>query len=68
MGAWELRILFSDFEVDGESYRRVFENAEHPPNMMLVTGMPRDEWERHYFRSVDEIGALEKALARWARE
>ena len=36
--------------------------------MMLGTGMPQNEWERHYFGSVDENRSLEEVLARWARK
>ncbi len=51
-----------------DDFRRVTDSEEYPLNLMLFTGMPQDEWERHYYRSVEEIAAPEKALARWARE
>ena len=51
-----------------DDFRNVADTDEYPLNLMLFTGMPQDEWERHYYRSVEEIGAADKALARWARE
>ena len=49
-----------------DDFRNVADTDEYPLNLMLFTGMPQDEWERHYYRSVEEIGAADKALARWA--
>ena len=50
-----------------DDFRSVADTEEYPLNLMLFTGMPQAEWELHYYRSVEEIGAEEKALARWAR-
>ena len=49
-----------------DDFRSVADTDEYPLNLMLFTGMPQEEWERHYYRSVEEIGAADKALARWA--
>ncbi len=49
-----------------DDFRSVADTDEYPLNLMLFTGMPQAEWERHYYRSVEEIGAADKALARWA--
>ena len=49
-----------------DDFRRVTDSEEYPLNLMLFTGMPQDEWERYYYRSVEEITAPDKALARWA--
>ena len=51
-----------------DDFRNVADTDEYPLNLMLFTGMPEGEWERHYYRSVEEIAAADKALARWARE
>ena len=50
-----------------DDFRSVADTEEFPLNLMLFTGMPQEDWELHYYRSVEEIGAREKALARWAR-
>ena len=49
-----------------DDFRSVADTDEYPLNLMLFTGMPQDEWERYYYRSVEEITAPDKALARWA--
>ena len=49
-----------------DDFRRVTDTDEYPLNLMLFTGMPEGEWERYYYRSVEEITAPDKALARWA--
>ena len=49
-----------------DDFRSVADTDEYPLNLMLFTGMPQDEWERYYYRSVEEITAADKALARWA--
>ncbi|MYH60870.1 MAG: hypothetical protein F4148_03590 [Caldilineaceae bacterium SB0675_bin_29] len=51
-----------------DDFRSVADTEEYPLNLMLFTGMPQAAaLELHYYRSVEEIGAAEKALARWAR-
>ena len=50
-----------------DDFRRATDSEEYPLNLMLFTGMPRQGWRDYYYTSIDEIGAPEKALARWAR-
>ena len=49
-----------------DDFRRATDSEEYPLNLMLFTGMPREGWQRYYYTSMEEIGSLEKALARWA--
>ena len=49
-----------------DDFRSVADTDEYPLNLMLFTGMPQDEWERYYYRSIDEISSPDKALAGWA--
>ena len=50
-----------------DDFRRVTDSEEYPLNLMLFTGMPRHGWQDYYYTSVEEIGAPDKALARWVR-
>ena len=50
-----------------DDFRRATDSEEYPLNLMLFTGLPRQSWRDYYYTSIDEIGAPEKALARWAR-
>ena len=49
-----------------DDFRRATDSEEYPLNLMLFTGMPRRGWLAYYYTSIEEIGAPDKALARWA--
>ncbi len=51
-----------------DDFRRVTDSEEYPLNLMLFTGMPEQDWQDHYYTSVEEITSPGKALARWARQ
>ena len=50
-----------------DDFRRVTDSEEYPLNLMLFAGLPERGWQDYYYTLVAEIGAPEKALARWAR-
>ena len=33
---------------------------------MLFLGLPKDNWEKYYFESLQDIRSNEKAFVRWA--
>lgn len=39
----------------------------YPLSLMIFTGLPEKGWEDYYYTSVEEIGSMEKALAKWAK-
>ncbi len=49
-----------------DDFRRATDSEEYPLNLMLFTGMPRQGWRDYYYTSIEEVGAPDKALARWA--
>jgi len=49
-----------------DDFRRCTDSEDYPLNLMLFTGIPRDNWRDYYYESIDEIGDPKKALARWA--
>ena len=49
-----------------DDFRRCTDSVKYPLNLMLFTGMPREEWERYYYTSITELRDPEKALAQWA--
>ncbi len=51
-----------------DDFRRATDSEEYPLNLMLFTGIPEQNWQDYYYTSVAEIIALDKALARWARQ
>ena len=50
-----------------DDFRRATDSEEYPLNLMLFTGMPQRGWQDYYYTSLEEIGAPDKALARWVR-
>ena len=50
-----------------DDFRNVTDSGEYPLNLMLFTGIPREEWRDYYYTSIEEIASQEKELARWAQ-
>ena len=50
-----------------DDFRRVTDSEQYPLNLMLFTGLPQKDWQDYFYTSVEEITALDKALARWAK-
>jgi len=38
-----------------DDFRKCTDSGEYPLNLMLFTGLPKDDWRKYYFTSVDEI-------------
>lgn len=55
------------FLLRDDSRSVVADNRTYPMNHKLFVGMPREDWQDHYYTSVEEISAPGKAIARWAR-
>ena len=51
-----------------DDFRRATDSENYPLNLMLFTGLPRENWRDWYYESVAELGDADKALARWARD
>jgi nucleoside 2-deoxyribosyltransferase len=49
-----------------DDFRRCTDSEDYPLNLMLFTGIPRDDWKEYFYTSVAEIRAPNKALAVWA--
>ncbi len=49
-----------------DDFRRCTDSEQYPLNLMLFAGLPEFGWEEYFYRSVDEIDAPHKALAKWA--
>ncbi len=40
----------------------------YPLNLMLYTGLPKDDWERYWYTHIDELADPAKALEPWLNE
>ena len=38
-----------------DDFRKCTDSGKYPLNLMLFTGLPKDDWEKYYFTSVGEI-------------
>ena len=50
-----------------DDFRCCTDSEDYPLNLMLFTGLPEAGWRDYFYSSLDEIGAPDKALARWLR-
>ena len=48
-----------------DDFRRATDSEDYPLNLMLFTGLPHERWQDYYYLSIAELGAADKALARW---
>ena len=51
-----------------DDFRRATDSERYPLNLMLFTGIPKTNWQSHYYTSLSEIPSESKALAKWARD
>ena len=48
-----------------DDFRRATDSDQYPLNLMLFTGLPEQGWQDYYYTSVEQVGAPDKALAKW---
>ena len=51
-----------------DDFRRCTDSENYPLNLMLLSGLPKDNWEDYFYTSVEEISSPEKALVRWIND
>ena len=51
-----------------DDFRRCTDSEDYPLNLMLFSGLPKDNWEDYFYTSVEEISSPEKALVRWIND
>ena len=50
-----------------DDFRNCSDNDQYPLNLMLFLGLPRDNWKKYYFESVEELKSKKKRLVEWAK-
>ena len=50
-----------------DDFRNCSDSNQYPLNLMLFLGLPRYNWEKYYFESLEDINSNKKALLEWAR-
>ena len=50
-----------------DDFRRCSDSDQYPLNLMLFLGLPKYNWEKHYFRSLQDIKSNKKRFMEWAK-
>ena len=51
-----------------DDFRNCSDSNQYPLNLMLFLGLPRFEWQKYYFESLEEITSNEKKFIEWAKK
>ena len=50
-----------------DDFRNCSDSNKYPLNLMLFLGLPRDNWKKYYFESLQDIKSNEKGFVEWAK-
>ena len=50
-----------------DDFRNCSDNDQYPLNLMLFLGLPKDNWEKCYFKSLQDIKSNKKRFVEWAK-
>ena len=51
-----------------DDFRNCSDSNQYPLNLMLFLGLPRDNWKKFYFESLEEIKSKNKGFIGWAKK
>jgi len=49
-----------------DDFRNCSDSNQYPLNLMLFLGLPKDNWEKFYFESLQDIKSNKKRFVEWA--
>jgi len=49
-----------------DDFRKCSDNNQYPLNLMLFLGLPKDNWKKYYFESLQDIKSNKKGFVEWA--
>jgi len=50
-----------------DDFRNCTDNNEYPLNLMLFLGLSKDNWQKYFFKSLEEITSNNKNFMLWAK-
>ena len=50
-----------------DDFRNCSDSDQYPLNLMLFLGLPKDDWEKYYFESLQDIKSNKKRFVEWAK-
>ena len=51
-----------------DDLRKCCDSDEYPLNLMIFKGIPYDNWNDYYYRSLEEIDNKNKAICKWLKK
>ena len=51
-----------------DDFRNCSDSDQYPLNLMLFLGLPKDNWEKYYFESLQDIKSNKKRFVEWAKK
>ena len=51
-----------------DDFRNCSDSDQYPLNLMLFLGLPKDDWEKYYFESLQEIKSNRKGFIEWIKK
>tara|TARA_B000000532_G_scaffold239540_1_gene229229 strand:- start:655 stop:1113 length:459 start_codon:yes stop_codon:yes gene_type:complete len=58
--------LKKDIFLFRDDFRTCTDSNQYPLNLMLFIGLPRNNWEKYYFESLEDIKSNKKGFLEWA--
>ena len=50
-----------------DDFRNCSDSNQYPLNLMLFIGLPKENWTKYYFQSLQEIKSNKKGFVEWAK-
>jgi len=49
-----------------DDFRNCSDSNQYPLNLMLFLGLPKDDWQKYFFNSLEDITSQKKHFLKWA--
>ena len=60
--------LKKDIFLFRDDFRNCSDSNQYPLNLMLFIGLPKDNWKKYYFESLEDIKSEKKGFLEWAKK
>ena len=60
--------LKKDIFLFRDDFRSCADSNQYPLNLMLFLGLPKVDWKKYYFESLQDIKSSKKGFLEWANE
>ena len=51
-----------------DDFRNCSDSNQYPLNLMLFLGLPKENWKKYYFESLQDIKSNKKGFVEWAKK